>query len=423
MLREFIRFRERMKTKMSFKDKRMDIMKLRFFYKRAFLIYALILATELSRVKGFDFVTIIMMMWGIGLLVYDVYDSKGKCLFKNVVLLSFMILGIMTCVLNISHVENFIITAIQLFVLYSFDMRNRFSNIKKEINKINFAFIIATFGLTLFGIIFYKFNLDLFPFSMTDYSRGEFFKGFYIISRTAAMASYVSVVLSVMCITTMKRVGIYKRIASFYIVNILIQGYAMLHTGSIGVWVSSLLFMVIAFMMMIPNKIVRRVISALVAIGIIMGGIATRNSEYLKERQAIWESGIVSVFSEHPIIGAGPSNVPTIIENSLKEDLGSLKYRRTENSYLDVLYSNGIMGFVTFMCFLMNAMWMLYRRAFNNVMSEKDLIYVKLIFAFLASILIISFVESTIIYSVNLIAAVFWIYMSYGAFVVKKYRE
>lgn len=83
MLREFIRFRERMKTKMSFKDRRMDIIKQRFFYKRAFLIYALILATELSKIKGFDFVTAIMMMWGIGLLAYDVYDSKGKCLFKN----------------------------------------------------------------------------------------------------------------------------------------------------------------------------------------------------------------------------------------------------------------------------------------------------------------------------------------------------
>lgn len=415
-----------MKTKMSFKDRRMDIIKQRFFYKRAFLIYALILATELSKIKGFDLVTAIMMMWGIGLLAYDVYDSKGKCLFKNVVLLSFMILGIVTCILNINHVENFniyIITVIQLFVLYSFDMRNRFSNIKKEINKINFVFIVTTFGLTLLGIIFYKFNLDLFPFSMTDYSRGEFFKGFYLISKTAAMASYVSVVLSVMCITTMKRVGIYKRIASFYIVNILLQGYAMLYTGSIGVWVSSLLFVIIAFMMMIPNKIIRRGISALVAIGIIIGGVATRNSEYIQERQAIWENGIVSVFSEHPLIGAGPSNVPTIIENSLEEDLGSLKYRRTENSYLDVLYSNGTMGFVTFMCFLMNAMWMLYRRAFNNIMSEKDLIYVKLIFAFLTSILIISFVESTIIYSINLIAAVFWIYMGYGAFIVKRYRE
>ena len=411
---------------MSFKDKRMDIMKLRFFYKRAFLIYALILATEFSKIKGFDFVTAIMMIWGIGLLGYDVYDSKGKCLFKNVVLLSFMILGIMTCILNVDPVKNFniyIITVIQIFVLYSFDMRNRFSNIKKEINKINFAFIVTTFGLTLLGIIFYKFNLDLFPFSMTDYSKGEFFKGFYIISKIAAMASYISVVLSIMCITTMKRVGIYKRIASFYIVNILLQGYAMLYTGSIGVWVASLLFIVIAFMMMIPNKIVRRVISALVAIGIIIGIGAIRNSDYVQERQAIWENGFISVFSDHPIIGAGPSNVPTIIENSLNEDLGSLKYRRTENSYLDVLYSNGIMGFVTFICFLMNAMWMLYRRAFNNVMSEKDLIYVKLIFAFLTSILIINFVESKIIYSVNLIAAVFWIYMSYGAFVVKRYRE
>ena len=415
-----------MKTKMNFKYRRMDIIKQRFFYKRAFLIYALFLATELFRFKAFDFVTIFMMLWGIGLLAYDVYDSKGKCLFKNVVLLSYMILGILTCIINVNKDKNFsiyFITVIQLFVLYSFDMRNRFSNIKKEINKINFVFIGTTFILTLLGIIFYKFNLDLFPFSMTDYSGGEFFKGFYIINKTAAMASYVSVVLSVICITTMKRVGIYNRITAFYIINILLQGYAMLYTGSIGVWVSSLLFLVIAFMMMIPNKIIRRIISSLVALGIIFGGIATRNSEYLTERQAVWQSGFSSIFVEYPMIGAGAANVPTIIENSLEQDLGSLEYRRVENSYLDVLYSNGIMGFVTFMCFLMNAMWMLYRRSFNSIMSEKDLRYVKLIFAFLVSILIISFVESTLIYSMNLMSAVFWIYMGYGAFVVKRYRE
>lgn len=415
-----------MKTKMSFKDKRMDIMKQRFFYKRAFLIYALLLATELSKFRGFNFVALIMIIWGIGLLAYDVYDSKGKCLFKNVVLLSFMILGILTCILNINSGDNlriYIVTAIQIFVLYSFDMRNRFSNIKKEINKINFIFIVTTFALTLVGIIFYKFDLNLFPFSMTDYSGGEFFKGFYVVSSMSAMASYVSVILSVICISTMKKGGIYKRIISFYIINILLQGYAMLHTGNIGVWVSLLLFLVIAFMMMIPNKTIRRIISSLVVIIIIFGGFSIRNSEYLNERKAIWKNGATSIFMKHSIIGVGPSNVPNIIENSLEWDAESLKYERVANSYLDVLYSNGIMGFVTFMCFLINAMWMLYRRAFNDIMGEKDLKYVKLIFAFLASILIISFVESTILYSINLIAAIFWIYMGYGAFVVKRYRE
>ena len=93
-----------MKTKMNFKYRRMDIIKQRFFYKRAFLIYALFLATELFRFKAFDFVTIFMMLWGIGLLAYDVYDSKGKCLFKNVVLLSYMILGILTC-LSLIHIS------------------------------------------------------------------------------------------------------------------------------------------------------------------------------------------------------------------------------------------------------------------------------------------------------------------------------
>ena len=117
---------------MNFKYRRMDIIKQRFFYKRAFLIYALFLATELFRFKAFDFVTIFMMLWGIGLLAYDVYDSKGKCLFKNVVLLSYMILGLYT------FIEGKIILALIFFGTWYIMFKAPFSTdefIRKNNNK------------------------------------------------------------------------------------------------------------------------------------------------------------------------------------------------------------------------------------------------------------------------------------------------
>ena len=84
------------------------------------------------------------------------------------------------------------------------------------------------------------------------------------------------------------------------------------------------------------------------------------------------------------------------------------------NIYLDVLCSNGILGFLAFMTFIFYEGIKLYMGSFSNRGNKENRIYIKCITAFLVSILVINIVESIMVYVLSIAATMFWIYMGYG---------
>lgn len=422
---------------MSFKDLSVDMNKQRYIYKCAFLVYAIFFTTEFSQMRSFTLLKAIILVWGLVLLGYDTYENKGKNILKNVMLFIFMVLGLVTILINSNKIGNmklYLITAIQVFVLAAFDMRNRYANVKKEIKKVNFTFILTTFILTAISVILYKLNINIENVSFIIEGNKNLFKGIYIVSNTAGVICYLSMALSVIALIILKEYRRYKGLVTFYILNIFIQGYGLVLSGARGALVSLFAFLIILLFMMISKKSVRRVvlsIGVIVLIAFPMYSSSLKNTEFFNKsathgffsgRQILWQHGYEDVFKKYMTLGPGPGNVVPIMVDATSEFLPGLAGGRLHNIYIDILYSNGILGFATFMIFMMAAMSTLYKKAFNSEANPKDTMYMKCIFAFLSSILVMNLVESILIYVINPVSIIFWIYMGYSAYLIKKYR-
>lgn len=423
---------------MSFKDLSVDMNKQRYIYKCAFLVYAIFFTTEFSQMGSFTLLKAIILIWGLVLLGYDTYENRGKNILKNVMLFIFMVLGLVTILINTNKLGNmklYLITVIQVFVLAAFDMRNRYTNVKKEIKKVNFTFILVTFALTLISIILYKFKIENGLFILTDPGREELFKGVYSLSNGAGLICYLSAVLSIISLIVMRNRKSFKKVCIFYSINIIIQIFALILTGARASIVAFLFFNVILIFLMIPKKKVRIIIAVVVLLlvatlpmykPVVVGETnffnKTTGYDSLSGRRILWNHGKLVVFKYYPVMGPGPGNVVPIMVDATSEFLPGLAGGRLHNIYIDILYSNGILGFAAFMIFMMAAMSTLYKKAFNSEANPKDAMYMKCIFAFLSSILVMNLVESILIYVINPVSIIFWIYMGYSAYLIKKYR-
>lgn len=405
------------------------IEKQRFLYKCIFLIYAIFLATDFSRLRGFNSIKFLIMIWGISILLIDVIKSKGKLIKKNIILFIFSALGLISIFTNGSTFEDiklYSITIIQIWVLNSVDKKSTFDNIKKEIKILNLIFIVITFLITFMGIIFIQYDFYYKGFLLVDPFGESLFKSFYIISTSAGLASYISI-----CLTTIELLQIRKDVKKrlvficFLIFNLVVQFYALIKSGARGPLVSFIVFIVTFLFILIKNKRVRNIIVSTIIILIVFFPIFKFNIENIKilnknpngnffsGRLTLWEEGYNQVFKSKFLLGGAPDHYLDIIKDKSTETLIGLEGGRVHNIYLDVLYSNGLLGFLCLIGFICLRMIEVYKYSVNYLRNDNNGLYIKIIFAFLTSILILNLVESLLLYVINMISVLFWIYIGY----------
>lgn len=397
-----------------------------FLYKCIFLIYTLFLATDFAKIKSFIVVKILLMMWGISILSYDIYKSKGRILYKNILLIIFAVASAISMINNgnFADVKLYLITLIQFFVLNNYDI-GEFS--KKELQIINFIIVLLTFGLTLCALILEKINVSIGSIYLVDLFGNSLFKGFYIISTTAGMISYLSIAITIISLATIKKNNKYKNIIKvLYIFNIILQTYVLFKSGARGALISIIVFCFISIYMFIKNKMIRNAIIIIFIIGIFSFPIYKNqivNNNFLNKnpgtsffsgRITLWEEGYEYIFKKYPLLGASPNNMILQLKESSVEQLTGIDGGRIHNIYLDIIYSNGIVCGFSFIMFIIISISKLYKQAFNDKLEDNTLRWIKLIFSFICSILVLNIVESLVIYTINLTGVVFWIYIGYG---------
>ena len=123
------------------------------------------------------------------------------------------------------------------------------------------------------------------------------------------------------------------------------------------------------------------------------------------------------------LFGPGPGNMIEVTKSLTDTYLPGIDGGRLHNAYLDVLCSNGILGFLAFITFILVLIVLMYKNSFNNMIEKEDRIYIKVIFAFITSILVINIVESIMIYVLSTAGAMFWIYIGYGKSFEKNIKD
>ncbi len=406
-----------------------------FVYKCAFLIYTLFLATDFVKIKSFGVIKIILMIWGIALLGYDIYRSKGKVIYKNILLTIFTIISAISIINNgnFADIKLYLITLIEIFVLNNYDSE-KFS--RNEIKIINFILILLTLVLTSSALILEKKGFLIGNIYLVDTFGNSLFKGFYIISTTSGMISYLSTAITIISLFTIKKNKKYKNIIRvMYALNIIVQTYAAFKSGVRGAVISIVVFCFISIYMFIKSKKIRNAI-----LGIIISIVFSfpiykpliENNEFLNKnpgtsflsgRVTLWEEGYENIFKKYPMSGGAPNNMILELKESSSKELIGIDGGRIHNIYLDVLYSAGIIGSFSLFLFIIISIIKFYKGAFNYELDVDTLKWIKLIFSFLCSILILNFVESLLIYTVNLAGIMFWVYMSYGKRIINDMKS
>lgn len=402
-----------------------DLQKQIFIYKCMFLIYTIFLATDFSKIKSFNSIKIIIMIWGIMLLIFDIYESRERILRKDILLILFSISSVISTIHtgDFSDIKLYIITLIQIFILANYNKKFK----KIEIEIINFLLVILTCILSMSAVLIQKMNIDLGGIYLVDLFGNSLFKGFYIISTTAGMISYLSISISIIVLSTMRKNNKFKHmVIMLCVINIILQAYVLFKSGARGSLIGALSFCMISFYMFLKSKKLRKIILCIAVVCIIFLSSykpIIENNDFLNKnpgtsffsgRLIIWEEGYEHIFKKNILFGDSPNNMISNLKGMSSEDLIGIDGGRIHNIYLDVLYSNGIIGACTLFMFIIINLNNLYKQAFNYKLEKNNLVYMKLIFSFICSMLILNIVESLLIYTINLLGILFWIYIGYG---------
>lgn len=148
------------------------------------------------------------------------------------------------------------------------------------------------------------------------------------------------------------------------------------------------------------------------------------SGDFSNRRFDIWESGI-EVFQTSPIFGVGFRNIVPAAEekapNTYIINNDQVKFESFHNMFVDVLVSQGIVGIVIFLSFvILTLIWLihLFTRKF-----KKDYVYLVTLFASIISIGVSAFVSPDVVYVNTQHAFMFWTFLGYLMHYANKRRQ
>ncbi|MEW8957075.1 O-antigen ligase family protein [Clostridium sp.] len=412
-----------------------DIVKQRLYFKIAFVIYALFFTTEFSLKSGFTIIKLLIIAWGMALILLDIYKQKTRILKKfNMLLNLFIMINILSLIIFPSKLYNFrifLITLIQLGVLNNSEITQTPQNTLKEIYRINFTFIFISFIISFISLLMFFTETNLFGIAFNETWRPELLKGLFIISNTGGMVSFLSLALSFLNIRATKFFSI------FYGINILVQGSVLYLSRARASWVGLAVFIIVYGFINIRNKSLRRVIMASVIVLAItfpvykpyviepLNGFInkTAGQGFFSGRLNLWQEGYEKIFKNNPILGVGYKDVVDIMKKDATRNLPGIDGGRLHNIYLEITYSHGIIAAILMVLFFIVNGYSLYKTIFKTDIPKEYRDVMKFIFAFFMSLYVMSFVESSLLYVISVVSALFWIYIGYSEYFIKKYKK
>lgn len=418
---------------------KIDVIKQRAAYKTAFILYALFFATEFSQYNSFTMLKLLMIAWGCGLIVLDIYTNKNKILKKfNLMLNLFILMNIISLIVFPNKAYNFrifLITIIQLGVLNNSEITQTPRNVLKEINKINFAFIIGSFVISAISLSMFVFKFNILSISYNEITRPDLLKGLFLISNIAGLVSLMSIMVTIISIVSGA-----NGFKGLYGLNILVQGLVLYLTKARASWIGLIIFIIIYGVISIKNKTLRRTILAIILIAVVslpvygpkivnnLEGFAGKTDYYqyygfLSGRQMIWTQGYESIVKTNSLLGVGYKDVVNVIKNSTTQFLPGVDGGRMHNIYLEILCSHGILALIFMVMFFLANGVAIYKDIFKEDIPIENRRILKVIFAMFMSLYALGFVESVLLYVISVVSIIYWIYVGYSEYFIRKYKK
>ncbi len=372
--------------------------------------------------KGLSMFSYLVAACGAAVLLFRIVHFKKYTKTRGLIWLilfcgSYCLSALLTRAYGLTeNVQAMVWMVIQFFIVYTYDNDATVERDKKEIRWIGWTFLIYTFLMAVVAVFMLVFDYNGYrETGDTAVISGFVWNrlwGLYTDPNYGAVFSIVSIVLSVMFYK-----GAKKGVKVFLIVNSVFEflyiTFSDSRTGMVAllVTVAGAAYLFALRWKKLENKKtgLRCVLSvavalalALVSIGALkvvqVGGNTLKawqyaheieNGEYIgselpetiigrtdsdmnndvsNRRFAIWQSGL-EIFKTRPLFGITFRNYIPYAEENLPETYivnnDSGKFASMHNSFVDVLVSQGIFGFLILLCFIASVLTVIFRYFFK----------------------------------------------------------
>ncbi len=394
------------------------------WFKALYFLLVLLSFNSLAALtKGLSLASYAVAALGAVVLLFRLINYKQYIKARGILWLvlfcgSYCLSALLTRSLGLSeNIQAMVWIVIQFFILYVYDNDAPIEKDKKDIQVIGWTFIAYTFAMSIAAIVMLAFDYNNYrEVGDTAVISGFLWNrlwGLYTDPNYGAVFSIISMVLSVMFFKYVN-----KGVKTFLIVNIFFEILYITFSDSRTGMVALLITVMAATYLFglrwkkIENKnIVLRgaisvalaVVLALASVGVLqvvrVSGNALKTLQYAYQQKHddydkndisdniigrtesdingdvsnrrfdIWQSGL-EIFKTSPLFGITFRNYVPYAEKNLPDtyivnnDFG--KFPSMHNSFVDVLVSQGVLGFFLLLCFIASVLVVFFRYFFKS---------------------------------------------------------
>lgn len=331
-----------------------------FYFKLFYLFLSIAITTLLFAIPGVVFLNKLLIIWGALLVIINLIkliQSKRLLYPFEIIIYIFLTISLIILLFNFLEPNNIIIwliNTILLTVVFSIDSSKYKSKLKKELNFISLSIALFTFVLSSISIVMIM-NKYSFSTSNSDIVFHNMFINNYFLGASTIISFIISLYLLFNSKILLGRV--------FNITNCLCQIVALFLAHSTSAFLVLIGFLFIYLFIYIKNISTR----------IVMLCIPNLYLIYL--------------FVQYP--------------NSFENLLS------TRNN----IWINGFIGFIFILTFIFSIFIFLVRKL-DSFYSDEKVRYTCLL-GLLIGLVLIGVVQSNLIFTINFIGSVFWIYSGY----------
>lgn len=444
-------------------------------YRVAFIaitiLFAISIFTPFSTILN-----LFLLFWGAILILKDLFTKR--IIFKEKVfipLIIFMGLYFVTLIINrdlnlFENIKVFALTALQFFVLFAFDKNEDEANVTRGIKNFNNVIIWITFIATGISLLIYIFGINFEINEKVIGVQNGMLTGVYTGANTAGPLAAVSIAVTLINYQLRNS----NRLTKFDCINIIIQLIFIYMTNSRATLYCILIFALILAIfyfkgwknkgiyivgvggIYLLSKIVNTILywmyrgidmvkqlivyvfkeakSYILNHGAMQGGGWSENITspvtevvekeitmgFLNGRAQLWQCG-AKILKDNLWFGVGSRNVADVaLTYDSLSNLPGILGGGMHNVVIQVLVSNGILGFLALSAFLLPVMFSYFRYLIHSKIRNNTSKVVLLIGSLLVMLLINNMAEVNIFYTASYMATVFWTYLGYGLFIMKK---
>ncbi len=423
---------------------------------------------------------------GIALIIWDIISSrlifKTSYWFFGVVFISVYGFSALFNGDITSGIKQLIHSGIFFFVLFTQNRENTDQVQLRQVQRINHTIMTFAFLAGLISLAMFFFNIGFIHQNGMMVYRTGFMEnrlyGVYTSPNVGALFAIISVIGG--SINSVIRTGKIYKWKKIYILNAVIQlvYFALALSNGANLSIAVLLFMLIALIIFPKLKEKYRLLTSLalsflcfVVFGWGLSAITTEMKNVLpiianatnkmlskvipdvnapaeeieleriesgedmsNNRFTIW-SGAIKLWRNQPLFGLGhadynesPEIMEEKIQNAQLTEQEASWMRRVKgsmhNTYIQILVYSGLLGLIIFLTF----MFLILKKNLKHLISNKqDSKHYMLIALFLCTVIMLlanGLVESHLLFNrQNPIAAIFWIYLGMGLFLINKSQE